>query len=45
MRCIGGVAIDGREGLPQGKASLTDKLMGKAEKVGNFQYHFKFLYC
>lgn len=45
MRCVGGVAIDGREGLPQGKASLTDKLMGKAEKVGNFQYHFKFLYC
>ena len=30
---LGGVAIDDREGLPQGKASITDKFMGKVEKV------------
>jgi hypothetical protein len=30
---LGGVAGDGREKLPMGKAGLVDKAIGKAEKV------------
>jgi len=29
----GGVAIDGRDDLPEGKAKLTDKLVGKTQKL------------
>jgi hypothetical protein len=29
----GGVAIDGQGGLPEGKAKLTDKVVGKMQKV------------
>ncbi|KAH9170721.1 hypothetical protein EDB89DRAFT_1836952, partial [Lactarius sanguifluus] len=29
----GGVARDGKEGLPMGKAGLVDKAIGKVEKV------------
>ncbi|EJD43646.1 hypothetical protein AURDEDRAFT_32072, partial [Auricularia subglabra TFB-10046 SS5] len=29
----GGVAIDGREGLPEGKATAMDKVVGKTQKV------------
>jgi len=29
----GGVAIGGHDDLPEGKASVTDKLIGKTQKV------------
>ena len=30
---VGGVAIDGRDDVPLGKATFTDKLIGKTQKV------------
>lgn len=35
--CItpGGVARDGKDDLPMGRAGLVDKVIGKAEKVGS----------
>lgn len=30
---LGGVAVDGREDLPEGHAKMTDKLVGKTQKV------------
>ena len=30
---VGGVAIDGRDDVPEGKANLADKLIGKTQKV------------
>ena len=34
MVCVeGGVAIDGRDDLPEGHAKFTDKLIGKTQKV------------
>ena len=33
--CLGGVARDGREALPEGRPGFGDKLVGKTEKVGN----------
>ena len=32
----GGVAIDGRGDLPEGHANMTDKVIGKVQKVLNF---------
>lgn len=33
---LGGVAIDGRDDLPMGKANILDKAIGKAEKVREY---------
>ena len=35
---LGGVARDGREGLPMGKAGLVDKAIGKVEKVRSIRW-------
>ena len=31
----GGVALDGRDDLPEGHAKMTDKLIGKTQKVNS----------
>ena len=33
LNIVGGVAIDGRDDVPEGKANLADKLIGKTQKV------------
>ncbi|KAI0092383.1 hypothetical protein BDY19DRAFT_863737, partial [Irpex rosettiformis] len=35
----GGVAIDGRDDLPEGKAKATDKLIGKTQKLVGKMMH------
>ncbi|KIP05686.1 hypothetical protein PHLGIDRAFT_119589 [Phlebiopsis gigantea 11061_1 CR5-6] len=35
----GGVAIDGRDDLPEGHAKLTDKIIGKTQKVTGKMMH------
>ncbi|KAI0338575.1 hypothetical protein BDW22DRAFT_1401491 [Trametopsis cervina] len=35
----GGVAVDGRDDLPEGKAKITDKLIGKTQKVAGKMMH------
>ena len=33
MLCLGGVAIGGRSDLPEGRAGMMDKIVGKTQKV------------
>ena len=33
LNIVGGVAIDGRDDVPEGRANLADKLIGKTQKV------------
>ena len=39
MLCLGGVAIGGRSDLPEGRAGMMDKIVGKTQKVRESIHH------